>query len=91
MLELRKLNKKKMNLEDALKYIDENSPNKKSKEEVKDLYNNENKHVGRVYTVTDKEEVVNEFTMLVEDDKVYLTHEFKNPNTELLLDDEDIY
>ena len=89
MLEIRKLNKKKTNLSDALKYIQENTPDKIKNENVKDIRNESGTHTSRTYVVTDRKGIVNEFTLTTEDENLYLTHLFRNPNTELDLDDEE--
>lgn len=89
MLELRRLNKKKIELIDALEYIKENSPKNIDKEYASDEKSLDGALVKRVYTIVSKSGIIDEFTILNEGGLIYLTHIFKNPNANLDLEDDD--
>lgn len=88
MLSITKLNKKKMNLNDILNYIKENSPQKIDKEETTDILNSEQKVIGRNYTAIDKYGIKEKFTIMSDEVETYLTHTTENPYQELELEDE---
>lgn len=90
MLKVYKLKEKKMELSDILKYIEENTPEKKSKEEINEIYDSEKIHIGREYIIKDKYGIKNIFIMSIKDRSSYLTHIYENPHQELELEDDDI-
>ncbi|NLZ35000.1 MAG: hypothetical protein GX889_08910 [Clostridiales bacterium] len=89
MLKLKKVKNKIMELDDILKYIDNNSPKKIKKEETIDIEDESGNKIGRIYRVYDKHDIINEFEIKCFEDKLKFSHNFINPNADLNLDEEE--
>lgn len=89
MLKLKKVKNKIMELDDILKYIDNNSPKKIKKEEIIDIEDESGNKIGRIYRVYDKNDIINEFEIKCFEDKLKFSHNFINPNADLDLDEEE--
>ena len=79
-----------MNLKDVIKYIKENTL--KTKEKIKENFNDKldenNRIVQREYSVKYKYDIEDKFIIDMDEESVYLTHIYINPNQDIELEDD---
>ena len=90
MLRIKKIDNKKMDLNEILNYIKLNTTGKVSKESYKDEKNENNELISRKYTVENEYGIREEFFIEFHVNDLYLTHTTENPNQNLELEDDDI-
>ena len=88
MVSMYKIKDKKMELNDILKYISENSKGK-IKDSIKPILNENNVICGREYLVNKKYGIVEKFTFILKDENMYFSHHYENPNQYIDLNDSD--
>ena len=88
MMKIKRLNKKKMTLNEMLIYIKENSPKKIKSEKTIDRKNEKGVLIKRDYIVVDQNDITNEFVLECIEGDMCLTHIYINPYNSLDLEDD---